>query len=275
MTNLVAKLRARYHYSGVVLRELVKTDFKLRYQGSFLGVIWSVLQPLLLFIVMYTVFVRFLKFTDGTPNFPIVLLLGISLWNFFNEAATMGMYSIVNRGDLLRKIHFPGYIVTVSATIGSLISLGINLLVVLIFALFARVQFTWRVLLVPLNILQLYILALGVALILATLYVFFRDIGHIWEVVSQALFYAIPVIYPLSMVTAISPAAAKVILLNPIAQSIQDIRHNLIAPDTTATTWNTIGNPLIEFIPLMLTVALIILGVFLFKKHTRRFAEVM
>lgn len=269
------KLRKRYHYSWVVLKELVKTDFQLRYQGSFLGVAWSVLQPLLLFVVMYTVFVRFLKFTDGTPNFPIVLLLGISLWNFFNEAASMGMYSVVNRGDLLRKIHFPGYIVTVSATIGSLISLGINLLVVIVFSLFARVQFTWRVLLVPFNLLQLYILALGVALVLSTMFVFFRDIGHIWEVFSQALFYAVPIIYPLSMVTAINPVYSKIILMNPIAQAIQDIRNNLLAPTTTPTTWNMVNNPFLQIIPVVLTVVIFLLGLHLFRKHNRRFAEVL
>jgi ABC-2 type transport system permease protein len=275
MTHLVQKLKDRYHYSLVVLKELVKTDFKLRYQGSVLGVAWSVLQPLLLFVVMYTVFVRFLKFTDGTPTFPIVLLLGISLWNFFAEATTVGMYSIVNRGDLLRKIHFPSYIVTASATIGSLISLGINLLVVLVFSIFGGVHFTWRVLLVPFSVLQLFILALGFAMLLATLNVYFRDIGHIWEVLSQALFYAVPVIYPLSMVTAISPVFAKIMLLNPIAQTIQDIRHNLIAPETTQTLWNMVGNPWLKIIPLLLTVVIIGLGIWLFRKNSHKFAEVL
>ena len=91
----------------VLLYELVKTDFKLRYQGSFLGILWSVLKPLLLFAVMYVVFVRFLKFTDGTATYPIILLLGISLWGFFTEATNIGMNSIVARGDLMRKINFP------------------------------------------------------------------------------------------------------------------------------------------------------------------------
>src|SRR5574344_1549600 len=91
-------------YSQNLLKELVKTDFKLRYQGSILGILWSVLKPLALFAVMYVVFVRFLKFSDGTPTFPIALLLGISLWSFFSEATSVGMRSIVDRGDILRKI---------------------------------------------------------------------------------------------------------------------------------------------------------------------------
>ena len=118
----------------VLLYELVKTDFKLRYQGSFLGILWSVLKPLMLFAVMYFVFVRFLKITDpNIPNYPITVLLGLSLWGFFTEAAMLGMNSIVARGDLLRKINFPKYIVIISSMASALISLSINLLVVLIF----------------------------------------------------------------------------------------------------------------------------------------------
>jgi ABC-2 type transport system permease protein len=197
------------------------------------------------------------------------------LWNFFAEATTTGMYSIVSRGDLLRKIHFPSYIVTASATIGSLISLGINLVVVLVFSIFGGVHFTWRVFLVPFNLLQLYILAFGFAMLLATLNVYFRDIGHIWEVLLQALFYAVPVIYPLSMVTAISPVFAKIMLLNPMAQTIQDIRHNLIAPETTPTMWNMIGNPWVESVPMVLTALILGLGIWLFRKNSHKFAEVL
>ena len=113
------RLRDRYHYSLVVFKELVKTDFQLRYQGSFLGVLWSVLKPLMLFAVMYMVFVRFLKFSDGTPSFAISLLCGTCLWSFFNESTSMGMSAIVNRGDLLRKIHFPNYIIVASTTMGA------------------------------------------------------------------------------------------------------------------------------------------------------------
>lgn len=107
MNTMLIKLKERYRYSFIVLKEMVRTDFKLRYQGSFLGIAWSVLKPLMLFCVMYVVFVKFLKFTDGTPTFPLVLLLGISLWNFFAEATNMGLTAIVGRGDILRKIHFP------------------------------------------------------------------------------------------------------------------------------------------------------------------------
>lgn len=262
-----------FKYSRNLLSELVKTDFKLRYQGSILGVLWSVLKPLALFIVMYFVFVRFLKFTDGTPTFPIVLLLGISLWSFFSEATAVGMRSIVDRGDILRKINFPKTIIVLSTTTGSLISLAINIGVVIVFALFSGVQFTWWVLLVPIFVIQIYALAIGLSFILSALYVKYRDIGHIWDVLLQALFYATPIIYPITMVSTNFPEIAKIMMLSPITQPIQDIRRNLIAPDTVPTTWSMIDQWYIAIIPIVLTIIILIVGVIYFNKHSKSFAE--
>ena len=187
MKDVIKRLQERYHYALVVFKELVKTNFKLRYQGSYLGVLWSVLQPLMLFAVMYVVFVKFLKFTDGTPTFPISLLCGTCLWQFFTESTSMGMRSIVDRGDLLRKIHFPNYIIVAATTMGSMISLAINLGVVILFGFFAHAHYTWRVITVIPSILQLYAISLGVALLLGSLYVYFRAIGHIWDVIPYHL----------------------------------------------------------------------------------------
>ncbi len=279
--SVIKKIADRYHYSWVILKELVKTDFQLRYQGSFLGIAWSVLKPLMLFCVMYVVFVRFLKFSDGTPTFPLVLLLGISLWNFFTEATTMGLNGITGRGDLLRKVNFPKYVIVVSATVGSLISLAINMCVVLIFCIGSGlVHFTWRVLLLPLNFLELYLLALGCALLLATVNVYFRDIQHIWEVAMQALFYATPIIYPLSMIIDrlgddTGTLVCKLLLLSPPAQIIQDIRHNFIAPDTTATVWTMYSTWWCKLIPIVLTLLILFLGIYVFRKHSKKFAEVL
>lgn len=277
------KLKTRYRESWVILRELVKTDFLLRYQGSFLGIAWSVLKPLMLFCVMYVVFVKFLRFSDGTETFPLVLLLGISLWNFFTEATTLGLCSMTTRGDLLRKINFPKYIIVISATINALICLAINLGVVVAACILSGVQFTANVLWLPLNLLQLYALALAVALLLSTLNVYFRDAQHIWEVFLQGLFYATPIIYPLSMVgdklASVAPGVGllveKLMLLNPAAQVIQDIRHNLIAPLTTDTIWTLSDNLLFQLIPVVLTFVLLGFGIHVFKKYSPKFAEVM
>lgn len=278
MKQLENKLKSRYGYALTVLRGLVKTDFKLRYQGSFLGVAWSVLKPLMLFCVMYVVFGKFLRMSDGTPTYPVVLLLGISSWQFVTESTTIGLRSVVDRGDLLRKIHFPNYIVVVSATMGAMISYAINLVVVLIFAVFARVHFTWRVVLVPFNFIELYAVTLGITLLMATMYVYFRDVTHIWEVLQQVIFYAMPIVYPLKYVTdrgGILAKLARMELLNPIAQCIQDIRHNLIAPETQPTIWNQYSNWGIRLFPVVLTVVLLWLGIHVFRRNSRKFAEVM
>lgn len=280
---LFTKLKERYRESFIILRELVKTDFLLRYQGSFLGIAWSVLKPLMLFCVMYVVFVKFLRFSDGTDTFPLVLLLGISMWNFFTESTTMGLCSITTRGDLLRKINFPKYIIVVSATINALICMSINLGVVIVACILSGVQFTVNVFWLPINLVQLYLLSLGVALLLSTLNVYFRDAQHIWEVVLQGLFYATPIIYPLSMVEQklgeVAPGVGllveKLMLLNPASQIIQDIRHNLIAPATTPTIWTLSDNIFFQMIPVALTFALLLWGVHIFRKYSPKFAEVM
>ena len=278
MGNPLQRLKSKYRYSLVVFKELVKTDFQLRYQGSFLGMAWSVLKPLMLFAVMYVVFVRFLKFSDGTPTFAISLLCGTCLWSFFNEATTTGMRGIVDRGDLMRKVHFPSYIIVASNTMGSMISLGINLVVVICFGFFSHAHYTWRLLLVPFNILQLYLLALGIALLLSTLYVYFRDVAHIWEVLMQAMFYATPVIYPISMVSQRAPEfawAAKYMMLVPSTQAIMDVRHNLLSPEDIPTVWTLVGSPLLSIVPYMLTVVILFAGIKVFRKHSARFAEVL
>lgn len=277
MKDVIKRLQERYHYALVVFKELVKTNFKLRYQGSYLGVLWSVLQPLMLFTVMYVVFVKFLKFTDGTPTFPISLLCGTCLWQFFTESTSMGMRSIVDRGDLLRKIHFPNYIIVAATTMGSMISLAINLGVVILFGFFAHAHYTWRVITVIPSILQLYAISLGMALLLGSLYVYFRDIGHIWDVILQALFYATPIIYPLSMVQK-NPEfswAADFMMLMPTTQTIMDIRHNLLSPEYVPTIWTVVDNKILCLIPYVLSVLVLWLGVHVFRKYSAKFAEVL
>ena len=277
MKDVIKRLQERYHYALVVFKELVKTNFKLRYQGSYLGVLWSVLQPLMLFAVMYVVFVKFLKFTDGTPTFPISLLCGTCLWQFFTESTSMGMRSIVDRGDLLRKIHFPNYIIVAATTMGAMISLAINLGVVILFGFFAHAHYTWRVITVIPSILQLYAISLGVALLLGSLYVYFRDIGHIWDVILQALFYATPIIYPLSMVQK-NPKfswAADFMMLMPTTQTIMDIRHNLLSPEYVPTIWTVVDNKILCLIPYVLSVLVLWLGVHVFRKYSAKFAEVL
>src|SRR3989337_3927032 len=102
-----------------LLAELVRTDFKLRYQGSVLGYAWSLLRPLLLFVILYVVFVKFLKIGLGVPHFPVYLLLGIVIWNFFSEMTGQSLGSIVGRGSLIRKIRIPRWIIILSSSVAA------------------------------------------------------------------------------------------------------------------------------------------------------------
>jgi ABC-2 type transport system permease protein len=256
----------------ILLRELVITDFKLRYQGSVVGYLWSLLKPLFLFAILYVVFVNFLKFGADIQYFPIYLLLGIVLWSFFMEATQQGMQAIVSRGDLIRKINFPKYIIVISGTLSAFINLLLNLLVVLVFMMLSGVDLTRTVLLFPLNILELYVFSLAVAFLLAALYVRYRDISHIWEVLLQGAFYATPILYPLSMVIEKSELAAKVLMLNPIAQIIQDARYNLVTHQTI-TSDQLFENPLYIAIPFIIVAASIVLASLYFKQSSRYFAE--
>lgn len=256
----------------ILLAELTKTDFKLRYQGSILGYLWALLRPLMMFAILYIVFAKLLKIGNDIPHYPVYLLCGTSMWNFFTECTSQGIQSIINRGSLLRKISFPKYIIVVSATLTAVINMLINLLVIVIFALINGVapSFSWLLVFIP--ILGLYTLSLGLALLLGAINVKYRDITSIWDVLTQALFYAVPIIYPVSMVAKTSETAAKVILLNPISQCIQDIRYFLITNETI-TTWNYIDNSIIKIIPILIIILILVIGAIVFRHKSKFFAE--
>lgn len=256
----------------ILLKELSKTDFKLRYQGSVLGYLWAILRPMMLFAILYVVFSKILRFGDGIPHYPVYLLCGTILWNFFTECTGMGIQAIVMRGDLIRKLSFPKWIIVISTTSTAVINLGINLLVLIVFSLFNGVMPSWSWLLVPISVVELYTLALGIAFLLGSINVKYRDIGSIWEVLTQALFYCAPIIYPVSMVADRSILAARIVLLNPISQVIQDVRHNLIT-DTTITTWNYYGSWWSKLVPVVIVVVLAVVGALYFRKKSKYFAE--
>ncbi len=256
----------------ILLAELTKTDFKLRYQGSVLGYLWALLRPLMMFAILYLVFAKLLKIGNDIPHYPVYLLAGTTMWSFFTECTSQGIQAIVNRGDLLRKISFPKYIVVVSATLTAVINMLINLLVVIIFALINGVTFNLSWLLVIPAIFELYLLSLGIAFLLGSINVKYRDITSIWDVLIQALFYAVPIIYPIAMVATTSDLAAKIILLNPISQAIQDIRFGLITHEAI-TTWSYLGNIFLSLIPVILTLAILIFGATTFRRKSKFFAE--
>lgn len=257
----------------ILLRELVKTDFKLRYQGSVIGYLWSVLRPLMLFAVMYVVFIYFLRFGEDVPHFAVALLLAQVLWAFFSETTNLGMASIVTRGDLLRKLNFPTYIIVVSISINALINLLISLVIVFIFGLINQVDLSIYGFVFPFLLIELYAFSLGCALILATIYVKFRDIGPIWEVFLQIGMYMTPIIYPMSMIEQRAGIGiAKVLLMNPMAQIIQDMRYLFTSQENLIVS-QLIENKLIVAIPYLIPFIVLIIGFVIFNKNSKKFAE--
>jgi len=270
--KIFEKLKQRYRYSMILLRQLVITDFKIRYKGSVLGYVWTLLRPLALFVVLYVVFVNFLRIGGDVPHYAVYLLLGIVIWNYFVEVTFNGVSAIVGKGDLLRKLSFPRYVVVVSGSFSALINLTINLVVIAVFMFIDKVPFTLDILwLIPL-IIELFIFSLSIAFILSALYVRYRDINYIWEVVLQAGFYATPILYPITMVVAISPFVAKLMMLNPVAQIIQGARHFVVSQETL-TIADIYGNPYIILVPLSIVAVTAVLGVYYFRKKSPSFAE--
>ena len=259
----------------ILLRELIKTDFKLRYQGSAIGYLWSILKPLMMFSIMYVVFVRFLRFDDGTPHYAVGLLLSMIFWTFFTEATNMGMLSIVSRGDLLRKLNFPKQTIVVSSVFGAAINFSINLLVVFVFALINNVSFGIHSLIIIPLFIEMLILAMGCAFILSALFVKYRDIGPVWEVVLQAGMYASPIIYSITYLLQRNHlAVAKLLMMNPIAQILQDMRHYII-DSVNPRGWDLFDNKLIACIPYCIPIVVFSIGVIVFNRNSKRFAEIL
>lgn len=254
-----------------LLSELVRTDFKLRYQGSVLGYAWSLLRPLLMFVILYVVFTKFLRIGSDIKNYPIYLLLGIVLWNFFHEMTTQGLSSIVDRGDLIRKIMIPRWIIVFSSSISALINLGLNMIVIATFLVLSGVGFTVNVVWMPLIVFEIYIFGLGLSLLLSTLFVKFRDIRYIWEVIMQAGFYLTPILYPLTLIHSIE--FQKLLLLNPMAQAVQDARFALVNQEQTITIQRVFDGGPYAYIPFLLVALIGVAGVWYFRKRSKYFAE--
>jgi len=269
MLIVKAPFLQRYRYSLILLRQMVITDFKLRYQGSVLGYVWSLLKPLVLFAILYVVFVNFLKIGADVPNFPVYLLLGVVIWSYFVEVTNQSIRSIVERDELIRKINFPRYVIVLSSAVSSLINLLLNLLVVGIFILATHAHIGLSALWTPLLILELFIISLSISFFVSALYVRFRDIIYIWEVLLQAAFYATPIIYPLNLVPE---AYAKVLLLSPMAQIIQDLRYALITPETI-TLAHLYHTGWVYLVPLSITILTAVVAALYFRHHARYFAE--
>jgi len=249
-----------------LIREIAVTDFKLKYQGSVLGYIWSLMKPLALFAVLYVVFTKVFKLGGAIPHYPVYLLLGVMMFNFWGEATGAAMFSIASKGELIRKVYFPRIILVISATLTSLITFSLNLLVVILFALFNGVVINWSILLVIPFVIVFYLFVLGVSFYLSSLYVKFHDIGHIWEVINQMLFYLTPILYPIA---SVPEKYAKLMMLSPLSTLIQGVRASFLGGDvlTIQDYWS------FWFMPYIFVLFILITGYLLFQKMSAKFAE--
>ena len=270
--SMFSFLNKRFRYSFIVLRELVITDFKLRYQSSALGYLWALLRPLFMFGIIYVFFTVILGIGEGVENWGVALLLGIVMWSFFQEVVKQGLKSVVSNGGVIRKINFPKYIIVASTSISALINLVINLVVVVIFAIINGIEPNWGALLIPIFILELYIFGLGLAFLFSAINVKFRDIDYIWDVVTQALFYGSAIMFPLNQVVSFHQTAATLLSISPITQAIQDARHFGITAtaDTAATVTDNI---FVLVAPFIITTAVFIFGAWYFRRRSPYFAE--
>ncbi len=248
---------------------LARTDFKVRFFGSMLGYVWTLVRPLLLFGVLYLVFTKVVRFGDGVPHYPVYLLTSLMLFSFFGETTTRGVTSLVDRESLLRKVRFPRIAIPLSVALHASFYLGLNLLVVFVFVFANGIEPRWSWFeLIPLVAL-LILLATSVAMLVSALFVRYRDVQPIWEVILQILFYASPVIY---VVSAMPESVRQEAVANPIAAILTQIRYALIDPNAP-TAGEAIGGDVYLLIPLAIIVILAALGLWVFMREAPRIAE--
>jgi ABC-2 type transport system permease protein len=251
-------------------RLLAVTDFRLRFFGSVLGYLWQVVHPLLLFGVLYVVFTQVVRIGSDVPFYGVALLSGIVLFVFLSEATSQAVQSLVDREPIVRKIQFPRLAVPLSVVLTALFRLSLNLLVVFAFLLAAGgdARVSWLEL--PVLIALLTTLAAGLAALLSALYVHFRDVKPIWDVVLQVIFYGSPIFYPIDVIT--NDTARELLMLNPFAAILQQFRHAVIDPSNPSAA-EAIGGDARLLVPLGLIAAAAVVGFRYFDRKAPRIAE--
>jgi ABC-2 type transport system permease protein len=248
---------------------LAATDFKLRFFGSALGYLWTLMRPLMLFGVLYFVFTEVVRFGGDIKDYPVYLLSAIMLFTFFSETTARGVTSLVERENLLRKVRFPRMVIPLAVTLTALFNLGMTLIAVAIFAVISGVYPTWGWLELPVIILLLALLATGIGMLLSSLYVRYRDMQPIWDVTQQVLFYASPILY---VATLVPPKYQHAYMCNPLASLLSAMRHAVVDP-TAPTAATLIGGTARLLIPLGLIAIAVVIGAWVFNREAPRIAE--
>jgi ABC-2 type transport system permease protein len=247
-------------------------DYKLTYFGSVLGYVWSFAQPLLFFGVLYLVFAVVLasSFTQ-VPDFPVLLLMNIVLFSFFVGATQGSVPSLVMRENLVRKMHFPRLVVPLAVVATAGFQLLLNLIVVMGFMVAYGVSPRWTWLFLPLIVVGFAALATGLAMILSSLYVRFRDVAPIWGVVCQGLYFACPIFITIESIAGKHPALARYYLFNPLAALLQQARYWMVG-GTHTPAWY-MGSAIFLLVPFGLLLATLVGGYCVFAREAPRIAE--
>jgi ABC-2 type transport system permease protein len=245
------------------------TEFKRTYFGTALGYLWSILRPLALFGVLLVVFTHVFRLGSEVANYPVLLLFNIVLFGFFQEATTTAVTSIVSQEGIVRKTQFPRIVIPLSVVLTTWFNLALNLVVVFAFILAFGIDPRWTWLLLPFIVGLLFVLTTAVSMIVASLYPRFRDIGIIWAVLSTALFYATPVLYPIERAPE---TLQKVLLLNPITPLLELGRRWIIDSNAPRLT-ELAGGRAWLLIPAAIYVIICVAAAWIFNREAPRIAE--
>jgi len=254
---------------------LARTEFKLRFFGSVFGYLWTLVRPLLFFGVLLFVFTKVLKVGNKVPHYPEYLLTSIILFTYFQETTSGSVASLVGRENLLRRVRFPRLVIPMSVALFCFFNLCMNLIVVFIFILANGVEPRWSWLeLVPL-VLALVTLSAGVGMLLSALYVRFRDIQPIWEVIAQLLWYGSPIIYTVESVEdkqVFGISFAHILVINPIGAIVTQARKALLQPSAPSVA-ATLGSQARVLIPIGIVVVMFVLGLWYFNREAPLISE--
>ncbi len=242
---------------------LTRMDIKLRYGDSALGYVWTIGKPLALFTILYIVFGRLVRFSTTPPHYALYLVIGVMLWSFFADGVTRIMSSIVANGMLLRKLPFPRIVIPLATSLTAFITFGLSVLTIAIFVGINGLvpQWSWSVLI--LELLELYLLVLGLGLLLSVIYVRLRDIAQVLELALQLFFFLSPIVYPFEI---IPETWRKIMLVNPFTQIMQDFRAIVIYSDNDVIVAPAALSPL-RLLPLLIVGLVLALAIYLFKRE--------
>ena len=254
-----------------LLYVIAVNDFKKTYFGTALGYVWSLARPLMQFAVLLVVFTHVFRLGHKVPNYAEFLLFNIVLFGFFQEATLTAVGSIVGHEAVVRKTQFPRLVIPLAVVFTTLFNMMLNLVVAFAFILGAGISPSWTWLgLIPI-LLALFVFTTAVSMIVSALYPRFRDVSIIWAVASLALFYATPVLYPLSLVN--SHLLRSVIALNPLAPIFELAQRWVTEPSLPWPGTAALGGPVRLAISIAIYVVVCLFAVWIFRREAPRIAE--